>query len=362
MGYTTVKELSGAIDAAARLAARDTPGDHADLVATLPLLVDQVQAEAGVAEPRLAGRALRQAHGDIARAVSLLRAWAATLPRHGSHRVDADELEVTRRITPAFREPDGGQYLGASLDYATRLLDVDDRPDESPGSGIGDDANGAGHAAATPPERFPRALAALQDAGYVAERGRASATDRTRVAAEPGRDRGALLQLLASAETGSMIAMAYTAIRGYGTRQDPTLVELRAGSLPVEVAHPQTGQPVRVGAVAATTAELVLYRAHDDHVDRRFTLGVGATLGRVERRAIAAALLDAGCARARMDAAGRREPSDDEEFLTIALDGQEATGFLEHLKLPHHVTFTSDLDRIRAVRHAAPPSIEETQA
>ncbi|MDQ3723256.1 MAG: carbon-phosphorus lyase complex subunit PhnI, partial [Actinomycetota bacterium] len=82
--------------------------------------------------------------------------------------------------------------------------------------------------------------------------------------------------------------------------------------------------------------------------DRRLGVGVGATLGRVERRAISAAVLDGNCAAATRDPAVAPSPSEDQEFLAIALDGQEATGFLEHLKLPHHVTFTSVLDRIAA--------------
>jgi hypothetical protein len=37
------------------------------------------------------------------------------------------------------------------------------------------------------------------------------------------------MQLLASAETGAMTTLAYTAIRNCGTHHDPTLVELRTG-------------------------------------------------------------------------------------------------------------------------------------
>jgi alpha-D-ribose 1-methylphosphonate 5-triphosphate synthase subunit PhnI len=96
--------------------------------------------------------------------------------------------------------------------------------------------------------------------------------------------------------------------------------------------------------------------------DRRLTLGVGATLGRLERRAVSAALLDAACARARRDPAEERHPCDDEEFLSIALDGEEATGFLEHLKLPHHVTFTSDVERITAARRPDGALDEEARA
>jgi alpha-D-ribose 1-methylphosphonate 5-triphosphate synthase subunit PhnI len=360
VGYTTVRELGGAIAAASRLAARASGASAGtDVGDLLPLLVDQVQAEAGVAEPAQAARALTQARGDLARAVSLVRAWAATLPREAHDRVAVGSLRAERRITPAVREPDGGQYLGASLDFEQRLLDVEDRPRSpvratngaAPNGGApapGDSAS-AGRQDDRWPRVFPRALTGLEGEGLVIADPPARPVDRTRTPVEPGRERGAFLQLLARAETGTMTALAYTAIRGYASRQDPTVADLRVGTVPVHVEHPDGGR-VRVGDVAVTVAELVLYRAHDDAVDRRLTLGVGATLGRLERRAVSAALLDAGCARARRDPSERREPCDDEEFLSIALDGQEATGFLEHLKLPHHVTFTSDVDRIRAAR------------
>jgi alpha-D-ribose 1-methylphosphonate 5-triphosphate synthase subunit PhnI len=329
--YTTVLDRSAAIVAAARLARNGASADGAgDVCARLPLLVDQVAAEAGVLEPRICAHALTEARGDLARAVSLVRAWAATLPRLAGCTVTSAGMRPLRRITPAFADPPGGQYLGASLDYAQRLLDLDDAP-ASPG-------DEPGPAATTPPARppgpFPRALDALERQGLVAE-------------PEDGPGREGLLRRLARGETGAMTALAYSAIRGSGQRSDPTLVELRQGMVPVTVAHPRSGEPVTVGELVATCAEVVLYRVHDGVADPRLTAGAGATCGRVERRAISAALLDAGCARATLDATP--PPSEDREFLEIVLDGQEAAGFVEHLKLPHHVTFTSDLDRLASV-------------
>jgi alpha-D-ribose 1-methylphosphonate 5-triphosphate synthase subunit PhnI len=255
-----------------------------------------------------------------------------------------------RRITPAFSQPAGGQYLGASLDYAQRLLDLTDGVTRSGGASDGEapqpksEARNGVHLTGT----FPSAIEALTSEGLIEAERRAEAVDATRTKRAAGR--GALLQLLARGETGAMTALAYTAIRGYGQRQDPTLMELRSGMLPVRMERPD-GEPFVVGEVAATIAEVTLYRLHDEGgADAQFTLGIGATPGRVERRAIAAAMLDAGCARAAADPGGKRRPCDDEEFITVAVDGQEASGFVEHLKLPHYVTFTSDLDRVRAAR------------
>ncbi len=402
--YTSVKETGGAIAAAQELVAArrrsagQDGGSLAGICDLLPLLVDQVMAEAGVVEPRVAAHAIEEAAGDVSRAVSLVRAWAACLPRIGDSRATIDDLAVARRITPAIREPDGGQFLGASTDYAPRLLDLDRLKSRAAGvpapngATSGNGANrgerhgGTGEsepegdplpmpapaatAKARPatPARFGRAAAPLEAEGLIAPpQPRAKSVDRTRNAVVAAAGRGPFLQALARAETGAMTAVAYTAVRGTGDdAPDPTLVELRAGSVPVRLAHPRTQKPFTVGHVAITFAEVVMYRAHDESsgagsdegageatgepVDARLTLGVGATVGRLERRAISASLLDARVARAAADPPGTPHPPvDDEEWLTIALDGQEATGFVEHLKLPHHVTFTSDLDRVRAI-------------
>jgi alpha-D-ribose 1-methylphosphonate 5-triphosphate synthase subunit PhnI len=53
-------------------------------------------------------------------------------------------------------------------------------------------------------------------------------------------------------------------------------------------------------------------------------------------------------------------PAQDEEFVLAHSDAVEATGFLEHLKLPHYVDFQAELElvrRLRAERQAA--GIEE---
>jgi alpha-D-ribose 1-methylphosphonate 5-triphosphate synthase subunit PhnI len=46
-------------------------------------------------------------------------------------------------------------------------------------------------------------------------------------------------------------------------------------------------------------------------------------------------------------------PAQDIEFVLSHCDNIEATGFVEHLKLPHHVDFQSELETIRAMRKEA---------
>jgi alpha-D-ribose 1-methylphosphonate 5-triphosphate synthase subunit PhnI len=351
LGYTTVRDRDGAVAAAARLAGGAAGGSATSWAARLPLLVDQVVAESGVYEPRIAALAMDQAGGDVARACSLVRAWAAVLPRLAEATVDAADLRAERRVTPGFAAPAGGQYLGASLDYAQRLLDLDH--DTPSGSSTDPHPPQEGRDRAEPcPGRFPPAAGPLEREGLLAPpHPRAGAVDVLREPADRT-ERGALLQLLARADTGTMTALAYSAIRGFAALQDPTLMELRAGHLPVRVRRPD-GEELTVGELPATVAELVLYRTHAGVPDLRLTLGMGATPGRLERRAIAAALLDATTARAAADPPAARAPCEDAEFLSIVLDAQEAVGFVEHLKLPHHVTFASDLDRVRAARDRA---------
>ena len=51
---------------------------------------------------------------------------------------------------------------------------------------------------------------------------------------------------------------------------------------------------------------------------------------------------------------GRRElvpaPAQDEEFVMSHSDNVQATGFVEHLKLPHYVDFQSELGLLRKLR------------
>lgn len=381
--YTTVRQSLGAIEESARQMREQSSGvadgDRAARIsAVVPLLVDQVMAEAGVVEPRVAARAVDQAQGDTSRAVSLLRSWVSCLPRLGESSAGWSDITVQRRITPAFSEPDGGQYLGASLDYAARLLDLSEQPVTEAGAGSGAARRGEAvevPAAASNGEHrvprvetpvsqardsgdrddwlgLPRAVERLEGENLVAPDPWVEPVDITRRASATDGGRGALGQFFSRAETGALTALAYTAVREGPKQADPTLVELRAGELPVQITHPDTGAPVSVGTYPATICELALYHVQTDQsgqsTDSRFTIGLGITVGRVERRAVSAAMLDARVRRAEA-AGGARQPCDDAEWLITALDGQEATGFVEHLKLAHHVTFAADLDRVRSL-------------
>jgi alpha-D-ribose 1-methylphosphonate 5-triphosphate synthase subunit PhnI len=46
-------------------------------------------------------------------------------------------------------------------------------------------------------------------------------------------------------------------------------------------------------------------------------------------------------------------PAQDEEFVLMHSDNVQATGFLEHIKLPHYVDFQSEMELIRRLRGEA---------
>jgi alpha-D-ribose 1-methylphosphonate 5-triphosphate synthase subunit PhnI len=45
-----------------------------------------------------------------------------------------------------------------------------------------------------------------------------------------------------------------------------------------------------------------------------------------------------------------RAPAQDEEFVLSHSDNVQATGFVEHLKLPHYVDFQAELGLVRRLR------------
>ena len=45
-----------------------------------------------------------------------------------------------------------------------------------------------------------------------------------------------------------------------------------------------------------------------------------------------------------------KHPAQDQEFLMYHSDNVEASGFVQHLKLPHYVDFQSELELLRRLR------------
>jgi len=84
----------------------------------------------------------------------------------------------------------------------------------------------------------------------------------------------------------------------------------------------------------------------------QFTGGYGLAFGECERKAIAMALVDRAL---RAEELGEEvtAPAQDQEFVLYHSDNVEASGFVQHLKLPHYVDFQAELNLIRRLRAGA---------
>ncbi|WP_458083926.1 carbon-phosphorus lyase complex subunit PhnI [Streptomyces malaysiensis] len=355
MGYSGARGGLEAILAAEDLVRRKR--DHASapwasteqIAARFRLAVDRVMGEAGLYHEPTAADAFRQAEGDTLEASHLLRAQRSTLPRLAvSEPVDPGEMTVLRRIVPAFRQPDGPQLLGRTSDYTGRLLERPEGPPEPPHENTALVGNATER---TEEQRNPRRfLDLLRKLDLVAE-GRTADDpephDITRKPARPPADRSAVLAAMARAESGALVALWYRSILGPdGDVHEITLGDLRHGRLPLRVRHPHTGNPVAVGEFRVTEAEAIEDLDGADEDRTRFDIGYGLCFGHNERKAIAMANLDIANRRF-----GRNGPL--EQLLLLTIDGLDSGGFLEHLKLPHYVTFRSMVERKQAMRAAA---------
>ena len=82
----------------------------------------------------------------------------------------------------------------------------------------------------------------------------------------------------------------------------------------------------------------------------QFTRGYGLTFGQLERKAVSMALVDRALRWKEIGEEFVGAPAQDEEFVLSHCDNIQATGFLEHLKLPHYVDFQSELELVRRIR------------
>lgn len=360
MSYVAIKGGGRAISAAAAVTEylrteqgldndRAEPLEIDAIVHQLRHLVDRVISEGGVYHPEFAALAVKQSLGDTLEAAFALRAWRSTRPRLcASPPLDTTRMRLIRRISSAFKEIPGGQMLGPTSDYALRLLRLDLR-EESPDVFRAVARDWLDHCGDTNlPDNFPKVLDALRAQGLLPPTVKTKhpiAFDITREPLVFPVPRSAALATMARAETGSLLAIAYSNMRGYGDVH-PTVAELRVGYLPVLLPHPVTGELTEAGQVLITECEVVaMYEANDSGGKPMFTIGYGACFGHNEVKAISMAILDRALQKGMKD--GPTNPSEDPEFVLLHVDGVDSMGFASHYKMPHYVTFQSDLDRLR---------------
>lgn len=360
--YIAVKGGETAIDASRHLleqARRGDPAlpelDTAQVQQQLGLLAARVMAEGSLYDPELAALAIRQAQGDTVEAAFLLRAYRTTLPRLAvGEPLDMSRQRPRRRVSAVFKDLPGGQLLGPSFDYTQRLLDFALLRGESPaGAGLLPDAT---HARATDGQDLPPALATLAAAGLVEaclpSAGDPEPPDITREPPVYPMPRSGWLQMLARADEGWLLGLAYSTQRGYAFSH-PFAGEIRLGPVPVELVPDELDFPIEIGELEVTECQLLNQFAGSVEVAPQFTRGYGLVLGCGERKAIAMALVDRTLRHAEF---GERPtaPAQQQEFVLPHSDGVEASGFVQHLKLPHHVTFESELQLLRALRRKLP--------
>ncbi|WP_336486979.1 carbon-phosphorus lyase complex subunit PhnI [Methylobacterium nigriterrae] len=355
--YVAVKGGEAAIDNAHRLLAEARRGDRAvpDLTVAqireqMSLLVDRVMTEGSLYDPDLAALALKQARGDVVEAVFLVRAYRTTLPRFGATEpVDTGAMAVSRRISATFKDLPGGQVLGPTFDYTHRLID--------PSLAEGREPEAAAEAEPGPDAgACPRVTDLLREAGLLeaspADEG-APVGDLTREPVDYPADRAVRLQALARGDEGFVLALGYSTQRGYG-RTHPFVGEVRFGAVAVAFTPEELGFPVELGTVAMTECQMLNQFHGSGAVPPQFTRGYGLAFGQGERKAMAMALVDRSLRAGELgEPVGA--PAQDQEFVLAHCDSLQATGFVEHLKLPHYVDFQAELELVRRLRaeHAA---------
>jgi alpha-D-ribose 1-methylphosphonate 5-triphosphate synthase subunit PhnI len=160
------------------------------------------------------------------------------------------------------------------------------------------------------------------------------------------------LQAITRGDEGFILSMAYSTQRGYG-RTHAFVGELRIGTVAVEMEIPELGFSVEIGEVELTECETVNQFKGSKTEPPQLTRGYGLVFGQTERKAIAMSLVDRALRWKELGEDNTGAPAQDEEFVLMHADNIQATGFLEHIKLPHYVDFQAELELVRKLRREA---------
>jgi len=376
MAYVAVCGGGEAIDRAAALVEeyrqRGEAGVEPEALENrMSLLIDRIMGEAGFYAPHYASLALKQSEGSPEEAVFLLRAYRSTLTRAcRSIPLDGADINLQRRISAAFKDIAGGQFLGATYDYTHRLLDFEDMQKTESMEGEVESRESPDYLKAS------RVSDELRKEGLIISlNDDEPPEDITQRPLNFPAPRSARLQALARADSGFVSGLAYAAIRGFGPAH-PTVGELRTGTLEVLVPHPLIeGETLCVGEILVTEVESffseedrkvlkeeendplrILGSGQGDKADTSANslsigCGYGMVFGRNDNKAIAMSILDYSLESGGKNASGNTKDENsilqNQEFVLLHGDCLESSGFISHLKLPHYVTFQSKLDRVR---------------
>lgn len=366
MGYVAVKGGQDAIENANKLVdyfrwkGRTQPIELDQARTQMRLAVDRAMGEGSLYAPEHAALALLQVEGDSFEAAFHLRAYRATLERRfTAETLNTRDMFVQRRISSTFREIPGGQILGPTRDYSFRLLNpsmlnatlgsiekfISDLHDEIDPRKL--------HAMTT----YKKVIDIFLQEGLMSREPREGEDRRlfdvTREAIKFPVPRSAALQMLARAETGALMCMAYSTMRGFGESHG-TVGELRMGDVPVRIVD-RRGRLRYVGRIKVTEAEMVgggarrggqnAERTSSTHAKApRFSIGYGLCFGQNETKAICMGMVESALRNPNPD-----NPANNQEFVLYHTEVIEGYGFTNHLKLPHYVTFQAGLEGYRRV-------------
>ena len=352
--YVAVKGGERAIRNSHKLIAEKRRGDKevpeltiSQIKEQMAYAVDRVMTEGSLYDPDLAALAIKQARGDLVEAIFLLRAFRTTLPRLAqANPIDTNKMAIHRRISAIYKDIPGGQVLGPTFDYTHRLLDF-----QLMAEGASDDIE-AELADETVDPGTPQVMDFLDRENIIEEETPAPDADepydltRDSLSFPAGRDQR--LQNLARGDEGFILALGYSTQRGYGGTH-PFAGEVRFGKVEAEIVPEELGFPIVIGEVAVTECQMVTQFKGTKEIEPQFTRGYGIAFGHSERKAMGMALVDRAL-RTKELGEEASYPAQNEEFVLYHSDNVEASGFVQHLKLPHYVDFQTEIQMVRGLR------------
>lgn len=314
----------------------------------MTLAVDRVMAEGSLYDRDLAALAIKQSRGDLIEAIFLIRAYRTTLPRFGSsEKIDTEDMQCIRRVSATFKDAPGGQVLGPTFDYTHRLLDFKLAAD-------GEVGNMPAPEVSTSEEKKPHITSFLNQEDLIQTEPQSDEvpSDLTREPLELPASRAMRLQALTRGDEGFVLGMGYSTQRGYA-RNHAFVGELRIGDVAVSLDVPELGFEIEIGDIQVSECETVNQFAGSKTEPPQFTRGYGLVFGQSERKAISMALVDRALRWKELGEDNLGAPAQDEEFVLYHCDNIQATGFVEHIKLPHYVDFQAELELVRTLRKEA---------
>ena len=365
MGYVAVKGGQDAIEFANKLVdyfrwkGRTRPIELEQARTQMRLAVDRAMGEGALYAPELAALALLQVEGDSFEAAFHLRAYRATLERrYEAELIDTREMFVYRRISSTFRDIPGGQILGPTRDYSFRLLNpaLVSQTLGSIEKFLDEIRNEIDPAKLHEVRTYKKVVDIFLKEGLMATGARPGEDRRvfdvTREAIKFPVPRSAVLQMLARSETGALMCMAYSTMRGFGESHG-TVGELRVGEVPVRVKD-KRGRIRCIGRIRVSEAEMVggsgrgrragadASRNGKQAAQPRYSIGYGLCFGHNETKAICMGMVESALRSPNPD-----NPANNQEFVLYHTEVIESYGFTNHLKLPHYVTFQAGLENGR---------------